>query len=191
MANLKLARCLVAFLIVSLLLSLMTIGVFAGGDESEVESSAESEVESSAESEVESSVESQTESAADTTGAESSADTTGTESSAEPTTTEESGKKGLSKNTIVGLVIAGVLVVGIIVLVCVLALSPVKREKFFKVLRGFKSEFKKIVWYPFTQLRKSTLVVLIVVVVCAVILALLDFGFSKGILSLGNIFKKG
>ena len=38
MANLKLARCLVAFLIVSLLLSLMTIGVFAGGDESEVES---------------------------------------------------------------------------------------------------------------------------------------------------------
>ena len=43
--------------------------------------------------------------------------------------------KGLSKNTIVGLVIAGLIVVAVIVTVCILAANAEKREKFFKFFR--------------------------------------------------------
>ena len=96
--------------------------------------------------------------------------------------------KGLSKNAIVGLVIAGIIVVAVIVTVIILAASATKREKFFKFFRGYKSELRKIVWCPADQLRKSSIVVIVGIVICAVVLALLDMGFSKGIMGLNSLF---
>ena len=96
--------------------------------------------------------------------------------------------KGLSKNAIVGLVIAGIIVVAVIATVIILAASATKREKFFKFFRGYKSELKKIVWCPADQLRKSSIVVIVGIVICAVVLALLDMGFSKGIMGLNSLF---
>ena len=96
--------------------------------------------------------------------------------------------KELSKNGIVGLVIAGLIVIAVIVTVIILAASAQKREKFFKFFRGYKSELKKIVWCPADQLRKSSIVVIVGIVVCAVVLALLDMGFSNGIMGLNSLF---
>ena len=103
---------------------------------------------------------------------------------------EDTAKKAdkLSTNTIVGLVIAGIIVVAAIVIVIMLAASATKREKFFKFFRGYKSELKKIVWCPADQLRKSSVVVILGIVICAVVLALLDMGFSNGIMGLNSLF---
>ncbi len=52
---------------------------------------------------------------------------------------------------------------------------------------GYKSELKKIVWSPWKQVRKNSLVVFAVVVVCAAIICALDYAFSQGIFFLGNL----
>ena len=54
-------------------------------------------------------------------------------------------------------------------------------------MRSIKSEVKKISWSPWTDVRKNTLVVIIVVVVCAVALTIVDYVFAQGITALGKI----
>lgn len=53
--------------------------------------------------------------------------------------------------------------------------------------RSIKSEVKKISWSPWTDVRKNTLVVIVVILVCAVALAIVDYVFNFGITLLGNI----
>lgn len=53
--------------------------------------------------------------------------------------------------------------------------------------RGYKSELKKIVWCPWKQVRKNSLVVLVVVIAVAVAICLLDYAFSQGIFKLGAL----
>ena len=43
--------------------------------------------------------------------------------------------------------------------------------------RSYKSETKKIVWCPWKQVRKNSMVVLVIVVACAAVICALDFGF--------------
>ena len=94
--------------------------------------------------------------------------------------------KGLSTTAIVWIIIGGVLLVAAIVL------GIIFREKIAKFLRVYKSEWKKIVWLPWDQTRKSTLVVLVVLIVCAAVICLLDLGLFKGITALiqwiGSLF---
>ena len=54
--------------------------------------------------------------------------------------------------------------------------------------RAFKSELKKIVWPSWKQVLKNTLVVLVVVVICAIIIGVLDYAFSQGIIGLTKLF---
>ena len=54
-------------------------------------------------------------------------------------------------------------------------------------MRSIKSEVKKISWSPWTDVRKNTLVVIVVIVVCAVALAIVDVVFSEGIKLLGKL----
>ena len=54
--------------------------------------------------------------------------------------------------------------------------------------RSIKSEVKKISWSPWTDVRKNTLVVVVVIVVCAVALTIVDYVFAQGITALGNLF---
>ena len=86
-------------------------------------------------------------------------------------------KEAISTGTIVGIIVAAVLLVIAIVL-CIKF-----REKIAKSLRVYKSELKKVVWLPWDQTRKSALVVLLVMVVCAIAICTLDralnFGFGK------------
>ena len=93
------------------------------------------------------------------------------------------GKQDLT-GTIISLSILGVIVVAI-ALFCI-----IKREKVGKFFRSLKSETKKVVWLPWNQVRKNSIVVIIVVVLVAVVIGVLDFAFSQGIITLGTLFKK-
>ena len=95
------------------------------------------------------------------------------------TTTE---KEGFTTGSIISLAALGV----VIILVVVYCLTH--KEKVAKLFRGLKSEMKKIVWTPWNQVRKNTFVVLVVIIAAAILIGLLDFLFSKGILTLGKLF---
>ena len=57
-----------------------------------------------------------------------------------------------------------------------------------RFFRSCKSEGKKVVWTPFKTVRKNTLVVIIVIVVCAIVIGLLDWVFSRGFNALAGLF---
>lgn len=61
----------------------------------------------------------------------------------------------------------------------------VRGKRFFK---STKSEAKKVVWTPVKTVRKNTIVVLIVMLVFAVVIGLLDWVLSQGIISLAGLF---
>ena len=63
-----------------------------------------------------------------------------------------------------------------------------KKGKIKEAWKGFKSEVKKIVWPSWKQVLKNTLVVLVIVVICAIIIAALDYAFSQGIIALTQLF---
>ena len=96
----------------------------------------------------------------------------------------DAASKKLSTGTIIGIIIAVVVVVAAVVL-------GIKfRENIKKFLRVYKSESKKIVWLSWDQTKKSTWVVLIVLVLCALAICLIDFGLSKGFLAFIDLFKQ-
>lgn len=53
--------------------------------------------------------------------------------------------------------------------------------------RGYGSEMKKIVWYPFKDVVRDTGVVMVCLVVSGVAIGVLDLVFTKLILWLGQI----
>lgn len=62
------------------------------------------------------------------------------------------------------------------------------KDRVSRFFLSYKSEVKKIVWSPWKQVRKNSLVVFIVVVVCAAVICACDWLFSQGILKLGTLF---
>ena len=85
---------------------------------------------------------------------------------------------GLSTEAIVWIVVGGVILVAAVVL-CVKF-----RSKIVKGLRVYKSEFKKVSWLSWEQTRKSTIVVVIILLVCVAVICLLDYVLSTGLLAL-------
>lgn len=84
--------------------------------------------------------------------------------------------------------------VGVIVLVIavlfILAKTKTKvGEKISKFFKDYKSELKKIVWMPWKDLLKATGIVLAVLLVAALLIGLLDYGFSSLIRLLSSIGK--
>ena len=72
------------------------------------------------------------------------------------------------------------LIVGGVMLVLVVVLCIVKREKLAESLRGYKSEMKKITWYPWKQVWRNTVLVIVIVLITAAVIGLLDFAFFEG-----------
>ena len=64
---------------------------------------------------------------------------------------------------------------------------PEEQGKGGKFLRSLKSEFKKISWSSWKDVRKNTLVVLVVVIAVAILIGIVDVLFSKGIIALDNL----
>ncbi len=70
--------------------------------------------------------------------------------------------------------------------------KPVKEKKkgrLGEAWRGFKSELKKIVWPSWKQVLKNTGVVIVIVLICAVAIAALDYAFSGGIRALAELLR--
>ena len=65
--------------------------------------------------------------------------------------------------------------------------KPSLWSKITAFARSIKSEVKKISWSPWTEVRKNTLVVIVVIAVCVVALWIVDFVFLQGVTALGNI----
>ena len=63
-----------------------------------------------------------------------------------------------------------------------------KKGRIKNAWNGFKSEFKKITWPSWLQVRKNTFVVIVVVVICALVIGALDFAFQQGMLTLTGLF---
>ena len=60
-------------------------------------------------------------------------------------------------------------------------------ERIKKFFRDYKGEFKRITWTPKEQVKKNSMLVLVIVVASAVLLGLIDVVFSKGIIALGSL----
>ena len=99
---------------------------------------------------------------------------------------EEAAEEGKGINT--GLIIG--LIVGAVVLAIAVVLCIKFREKLGKFFRVYKSEAKKIVWLPWNQTKKSTLVVLVVLIIFAVAICLIDLALSKSFLKFVELFSK-
>ena len=94
---------------------------------------------------------------------------------------EEEAKEGMTTFDIVSLAILGALIVAGVIY-CLK-----NKEKVGKFLRSLKSEFKKISWSSWRDVRKNTLVVLVVVIAVAILIGVVDVLFSKGIIALDNL----
>jgi len=96
---------------------------------------------------------------------------------------EETASKGLSTGSIVSLCIAGALIIAAVVL-CI-----VKREKVKESLKSYKSEMKKITWFPKKQVWASTLFVIVSVLAISAVIGLLDYAFFQGQNLLVKLFR--
>ncbi len=115
------------------------------------------------------------------TGSTESSTDAGTDTNTGSTTDTED--KGLTQEQIISLCILGGLVLVAIVL-CIIFHKKVKQ-----FLRVYKSEAGKIAWLPWEQTRKSTWVVLVVLILSALAICLIDFGLSKGFIAFVDLFK--
>lgn len=84
-----------------------------------------------------------------------------------------------------------IVVVGILgaILVAVIVLAVRNRAKVSKVAGEYESEVKRVTWLSWAETKRSTVVVLIALIVCALVICLLDLGLGKGILSLIGLFQ--
>lgn len=90
--------------------------------------------------------------------------------------------EGFGTSDLVSLILFGIVVIAVVVY-CI-----VKREKVGAFCKSLKSEFKKITWSPWSQVRKNTIVVLIVVISLAIVIGVADLIFMKGITALSVLF---
>jgi preprotein translocase SecE subunit len=97
---------------------------------------------------------------------------------------ESAEKPGISTGTLIGLII-GAIVLAVAVVLCIRF-----RENIGKFFRVYKSEAKKIVWLPWSQTKKSTLVVLVVIIAFAVAICLIDLALSRSFLKFVELFSK-
>ena len=91
---------------------------------------------------------------------------------------------GIDAGLLIGLIIAAVILV-VAVILCIRF-----RENIGKFFRVYKSEAKKVVWLPWNQTKKSTLVVLVVLIVFAVAICLIDLALSRSFLKFVELFSK-
>ena len=60
-------------------------------------------------------------------------------------------------------------------------------QRIGKMLREYKSELGKIVWYNREQTFKSSVIVIISIVAVSAFISALDFGFSSALMWLGSL----
>ena len=86
----------------------------------------------------------------------------------------ETAKEGMSTFALVSLIIGGVVLVAVVVL-CI-----VKRAKLAESLRAYKRELKNVTWFSWKNVVRSTVFVIVAIVVVAAVIGLLDYAFFQG-----------
>ena len=72
------------------------------------------------------------------------------------------------------------LIVGGVVLVLVVVLCIVKRAKLAESLRAYKRELKNVTWFSWKNVVRSTVFVIVSIVVVALVIGVLDYAFFQG-----------
>ena len=72
------------------------------------------------------------------------------------------------------------LIVGGVVLVLVIVLCIVKREKLLEALRAYKRELKNVTWFSWKNVVRSTIFVIVAILVVAAVIGVIDFAFFQG-----------
>ena len=67
-------------------------------------------------------------------------------------------------------------------------LKEKKPNRIAKFFRDYKSELKKITWNPFKSTKASTILVITLVVILAVVIAVLDWGSSAAVFGIRDLF---
>ena len=132
---------------------------------------------------------------AETTAAAEAGETEAT--GTEPETTEPAGsgtvttgtgtdteKKGLNWDLIITI---GVIGAAVIVLLLLYLFNVKFRERVKKFFKEYRSELKKIVWSPARDVKKNTIVVIVVALAFAIAIGILDVVFSRGFSSITNL----
>ena len=78
--------------------------------------------------------------------------------------------------------------VGAVILIALVVLCIKFRNKIPTWWKGLKSECGKITWCPKDKLKKNTIVVVIIILAIAIVIGVLDFVFSRGMILLGDLF---
>jgi len=60
-------------------------------------------------------------------------------------------------------------------------------KRIAKFFRDYASECHKIVWLSWKDTRRNSIIVIVTVIIFATVIALLDLGFSRGIIELGKL----
>ena len=84
---------------------------------------------------------------------------------------DDHASEGMSTHMLVSLIIGGVVLVGVAVF-CI-----IKREMVAEAMRAYKRELKNITWFPWKQVVRSTIFVVVTIVVVAAVIGLLDILF--------------
>ena len=102
-------------------------------------------------------------------------------------TTETAGDSWFKLSNILPVAILIVLVIAAVIFFFVI---PKRREKTLKFFRGLKSECKKVSGDSWSQTIRGSVVVAIIAVVIAIVVGLLDVGFTQGLNAITGIFNK-
>ena len=156
MTSVRFFKSLAAILALALMLSMLSINIFA------TDGAASDGAEGSAE-----------------TTAAASDETTAADDS------EDTEKKSFPWDAVVSF---GIVILAALVLLILYFVNPKFKKKLQDFNRSIKSELKKVVWSPKREVKKNTVIVLVFVAAFAILIGLLDFLFSKGIIALGKLF---
>lgn len=74
------------------------------------------------------------------------------------------------------------------ILVAILVYCIRSHAKIARGAKSYESEIKRIAWLPREQTKKSSLVVIAVMIVFAVVICLLDWGLGKGYVAFIDLF---
>ena len=172
MTSVRFSKIAALLLAVLLMFALFSVTAFA----SETEAAGETEAAAAAGDETEASE------PEETTGETEAVETTG--DTVTTGDTEETKDKTVNWDLLITLAVIGV---ALIVFFIFYFAKASFREKVKKFFRDYKSELKKIVWSPARDVKKNTIVVIVIALAFALVIGLLDILFSKGIGSLTDL----
>ena len=173
-------RCLALVAAILSVFMLLTLTAFAEETATQAETVAATEAvtEAATAADTEAATEA-AETSASTSATTEAATSATTSATTEASTEASTGAAGMTQEQktrgIINLIVGGVLLIAIVALIFVF------RNKIPGWLKALKSECGKIVWCPKEKLKKNSIVVLVTIAVLAIVIFLLDFGVFEGI----------